>query len=149
MRVYVEKLFQLRNTYPYLCRPVLKVCLLFRCCVKTFLTMFWLCFSETPFKQPTSYWGFALLSNCTPFAYVKVFPLLEVGRTQGVSCVSLSWLAGWPCEMDAGEEVRLDAASYCCSTCDGGDVACRGPTARRGKTRSLSTSSAGSSSEYK
>nr|XP_046252314.1 NAD kinase isoform X2 [Scatophagus argus] len=51
--------------------------------------------------------------------------------------------------MDSGEEVRVEAAPYCCSTCDGGEVTCRSLARRNRKTRSLSTSSAGSSSEYR
>uniref|UniRef100_A0A3Q3X364 NAD(+) kinase n=1 Tax=Mola mola TaxID=94237 RepID=A0A3Q3X364_MOLML len=47
--------------------------------------------------------------------------------------------------MDGGEEVRVEAAPYCRSTCEGGEVAAR----HNRKTRSLSTSSAGSSSEYR
>ncbi|XP_040009711.1 NAD kinase isoform X1 [Xiphias gladius] len=51
--------------------------------------------------------------------------------------------------MDGGEEVRVEAAPYCCSTCDGGEVAGRSLARPNRKTRSLSTSSAGSSSEYR
>ncbi|TKS77230.1 NAD kinase [Collichthys lucidus] len=51
--------------------------------------------------------------------------------------------------MDGVEEVRVEAAPYCCSTCDGGEVSGRSLTRRNKKTRSLSTSSAGSSSEYR
>lgn len=50
--------------------------------------------------------------------------------------------------MDGGEEVRVEAAPYCFSACDGGEVAGRSLTRRNRKTRSLSTSSAGSS-EYR
>ncbi|XP_049610908.1 NAD kinase isoform X1 [Syngnathus scovelli] len=50
--------------------------------------------------------------------------------------------------MDGGEEVRVKAAPYCWSARDGGNIT--GRLARRSKkTRSLSTSSATSSSEYK
>ncbi|KAG7226920.1 hypothetical protein INR49_022215 [Caranx melampygus] len=52
-------------------------------------------------------------------------------------------------EMDGGEEVQVEAAPYCCSTCDGGEVSGRRLARRNRKTRSLSTSSAGSSSEYR
>ncbi|KAM8864235.1 NAD kinase isoform 1-T1 [Spinachia spinachia] len=51
--------------------------------------------------------------------------------------------------MDCGEEVRVEAASYCCSTCDGGEVSGRSLARRSRKTRSLSSSSAGSSSDYR
>ncbi|XP_029910790.1 NAD kinase isoform X1 [Myripristis murdjan] len=51
--------------------------------------------------------------------------------------------------MDSGEEVGVEAAPYCCSTCDGVEVPGRGLALRTRKTRSLSTSSAGSSSEYR
>lgn len=51
--------------------------------------------------------------------------------------------------MDGVKEVRVEAVPYCCSTCDGGEVACRNLARRGRKTRSLSTSSASSSSEYR
>ncbi|XP_045912912.1 NAD kinase isoform X1 [Micropterus dolomieu] len=51
--------------------------------------------------------------------------------------------------MDGAEEVRVEAAPYCCSTCDGGEVAGRSLARRNRKARSLSTSSASSSSEYR
>lgn len=51
--------------------------------------------------------------------------------------------------MDGGKEVRVEAAPYCCSTCDGEEVTCRNLVRRRRKTRSLSTSSASSFSEYR
>ncbi|XP_071752502.1 NAD kinase isoform X3 [Centroberyx gerrardi] len=51
--------------------------------------------------------------------------------------------------MDSGEEVGLEAVPYCCSTCDGGEVPGRSLALRTRKTRSLSTSSAGSSCEYR
>ncbi|XP_053173657.1 NAD kinase isoform X1 [Scomber japonicus] len=51
--------------------------------------------------------------------------------------------------MDGGEEVRVEAVPYCFSACDGGEVSSRSLTRRNKKTRSLSTSSAGSSSEYR
>ncbi|XP_071331422.1 NAD kinase isoform X1 [Trachinotus anak] len=51
--------------------------------------------------------------------------------------------------MDGGEEVQVEAAPYCCSTCDGGEVAGRRLARRNRKARSLSTSSASSSSEYR
>ncbi|KAK5863233.1 hypothetical protein PBY51_000279 [Eleginops maclovinus] len=51
--------------------------------------------------------------------------------------------------MDGGEEVRVEAAPYCCSSCDGGEVKARSLARRSNKkTRSLSTSSASSSSDY-
>ncbi|KAI3357116.1 hypothetical protein L3Q82_015584, partial [Scortum barcoo] len=56
----------------------------------------------------------------------------------------------WLSEMDGADEVRVEAAPYCCSTCEGGgEVAGRSLARRSRKTRSLSTSSAGSSSEYR
>lgn len=51
--------------------------------------------------------------------------------------------------MDGVKEVRVEAAPYCCSTCDGEEVACRNLVQRSRKTRSLSTSSASTSSEYR
>ncbi|XP_035500394.1 NAD kinase isoform X1 [Scophthalmus maximus] len=48
----------------------------------------------------------------------------------------------------AGEEVRVEAAPYSCSTCDGGEVARRSLARRNRKARSLSTSSA-SCAEYR
>lgn len=51
--------------------------------------------------------------------------------------------------MDGVKEVRVEAVPYCCSTCDGGEVTCRNLARRGPKTRSLSTSSASSSSEYR
>lgn len=51
--------------------------------------------------------------------------------------------------MDGGEDVRVEAPLYCCSTCDGGDVSGRNLMRRTRKTRSLSTSSATCSSEYR
>ncbi|KAK5923332.1 hypothetical protein CgunFtcFv8_000312 [Champsocephalus gunnari] len=52
--------------------------------------------------------------------------------------------------MDGGEELRVEAAPYCCSSCDGGEVNARSMARRshKRKTRSLSTSSAGSSTEH-
>ncbi|XP_034000539.1 NAD kinase isoform X1 [Trematomus bernacchii] len=52
--------------------------------------------------------------------------------------------------MDGGEEVRVEAAPYCCSSCDGGEVKARSLARRshKRKTRSLSTSSASSSTEH-
>ncbi|CAG01748.1 unnamed protein product, partial [Tetraodon nigroviridis] len=48
------------------------------------------------------------------------------------------------------KEVRVEAPPYCCSTCEGEEVACGNLARRRRKTRSLSTSSASSSSsEYR
>uniref|UniRef100_A0A3Q1HHX3 NAD(+) kinase n=2 Tax=Anabas testudineus TaxID=64144 RepID=A0A3Q1HHX3_ANATE len=61
----------------------------------------------------------------------------------------VSLLAALLSEMDGGEEVRMDAAPYCCSSCDGGEVAGRSMARRNRKTRSLSTSSASSSFEYR
>lgn len=58
-------------------------------------------------------------------------------------------LAAWLSEMDGGEEVRVEAGPYCCSTWEGGEVAGRSLARRNRKTRSLSTSSAGSSSDYR
>ncbi|KAF1390774.1 hypothetical protein PFLUV_G00061540 [Perca fluviatilis] len=51
--------------------------------------------------------------------------------------------------MDGGEEVRVEAVPYCCSTCDGGEVAGRSLARRNRKTRSLSTSSASTSSDFR
>ncbi|XP_034732468.1 NAD kinase isoform X2 [Etheostoma cragini] len=51
--------------------------------------------------------------------------------------------------MDVGEEVRVEAVPYCCSTCEGGEVAGRSQARRSRKTRSLSTSSASSSSDFR
>ncbi|XP_074536957.1 NAD kinase [Halichoeres trimaculatus] len=51
--------------------------------------------------------------------------------------------------MDGGEEVRVEAAPYCCSTCDGGEVTGHSLVRQNRKTRSLSTSSASSSFEYR
>ncbi|XP_077401268.1 NAD kinase isoform X1 [Vanacampus margaritifer] len=51
--------------------------------------------------------------------------------------------------MDGGEEVRVKASSYCWSTRDGGNITGPRLTRRSKKTRSLSTSSASSSSEYR
>ncbi|XP_042347138.1 NAD kinase isoform X1 [Plectropomus leopardus] len=51
--------------------------------------------------------------------------------------------------MDGGEEMRVGSTPYCCSTCDEGEVNARNLARRNRKARSLSTSSAGSSSEYK
>lgn len=51
--------------------------------------------------------------------------------------------------MDGVKEVRVEAAPYCCSTCDGEEVTCRNLAQRSRKTRSLSTSSASTSSEYR
>ncbi|XP_010794187.1 NAD kinase-like [Notothenia coriiceps] len=60
--------------------------------------------------------------------------------------------------MDRGEELRVEAAPYCCSSCDGGEVNARSMARRSQKrktrslstssARSLSTSSAGSSTEH-
>ncbi|KAJ4934539.1 hypothetical protein JOQ06_007332 [Pogonophryne albipinna] len=52
--------------------------------------------------------------------------------------------------MDSGEELLVEAAPYCCSSCDGGEVNARSMARRshKRKTRSLSTSSAGSSTEH-
>ncbi|KAM8830187.1 NAD kinase isoform 1-T1 [Synchiropus picturatus] len=49
--------------------------------------------------------------------------------------------------MDAGDEVRLDVTPFCC--CDGGDDGIRGLARRNRKARSMSTSSASGSSEYR
>lgn len=62
---------------------------------------------------------------------------------------SCSLFAAKVSEMDGGKEVRVEAAPYCCSTCDGEEVTCRNLVRRRRKTRSLSTSSASSCSEYR
>ncbi|XP_022074858.1 NAD kinase isoform X1 [Acanthochromis polyacanthus] len=51
--------------------------------------------------------------------------------------------------MDGGQEMQVEAAPYCCSTCDGGEVSGRNLARRNRKTRSLSTSSACNSSEYR
>ncbi|XP_029012612.1 NAD kinase isoform X2 [Betta splendens] len=51
--------------------------------------------------------------------------------------------------MDTAEKVPMEAASYCCSTCDGGESASRSRVRRSRKTRSLSTSSASCSFEYR
>uniref|UniRef100_A0A672H2S3 NAD(+) kinase n=1 Tax=Salarias fasciatus TaxID=181472 RepID=A0A672H2S3_SALFA len=52
--------------------------------------------------------------------------------------------------MDGGQEVRLEAAPYCFSTCDGGaEVSGHGLTRRNKKTRSLSASAATTSWEYR
>ncbi|KAM6982197.1 NAD kinase isoform 1-T1 [Tautogolabrus adspersus] len=51
--------------------------------------------------------------------------------------------------MDCGEEVRVETAPYCCSNCDGGEVTGHSLVLQNRKTRSLSTSSAGCSSEYR
>uniref|UniRef100_UPI0037E84CDF NAD kinase isoform X2 n=1 Tax=Semicossyphus pulcher TaxID=241346 RepID=UPI0037E84CDF len=51
--------------------------------------------------------------------------------------------------MDGGEEVRVEAAPYCCSTCDGGEISSHSLARHNRKTRSLSTSSASSSLEYR
>ncbi|XP_040049279.1 NAD kinase isoform X2 [Gasterosteus aculeatus] len=51
--------------------------------------------------------------------------------------------------MDRGEEVRVEAAPYCCSTCDGGEASGRSLARRSRKTRSLSSCSAASSSDYR
>ncbi|XP_041860656.1 NAD kinase isoform X1 [Melanotaenia boesemani] len=51
--------------------------------------------------------------------------------------------------MDGGQEVRVEAAPYSCSTCDGGEVAGRSLVRRNKKIRSLSTSSANSCSEFR
>uniref|UniRef100_H3D004 NAD(+) kinase n=1 Tax=Tetraodon nigroviridis TaxID=99883 RepID=H3D004_TETNG len=54
------------------------------------------------------------------------------------------------CVMAGVKEVRVEAPPYCCSTCEGEEVACGNLARRRRKTRSLSTSSASSSSsEYR
>ncbi|XP_056130138.1 NAD kinase isoform X1 [Lampris incognitus] len=51
--------------------------------------------------------------------------------------------------MDSGEEVGVEAVSYCCATCENREVSSRSLVLRTRKTRSLSTSSATSSSEYR
>ncbi|XP_076022590.1 NAD kinase isoform X1 [Genypterus blacodes] len=51
--------------------------------------------------------------------------------------------------MDSGEKVGGEATPYCCSACDGGDFANHNLARHYRKTRSLSASSAGSSSEYR
>ncbi|KAM9341808.1 NAD kinase isoform 1-T1 [Pholidichthys leucotaenia] len=51
--------------------------------------------------------------------------------------------------MDGGPEVRVEAAPYCCSTCDGEEVSGRKLLRKNRKARSLSTSSAGSSFEFR
>ncbi|CAM9124389.1 unnamed protein product, partial [Lampetra planeri] len=51
--------------------------------------------------------------------------------------------------MDGGEDIRVESASYCCSTWDGGEVSSRGLLRRNKKIRSLSTSSASSLSDYR
>ncbi|TNN48921.1 NAD kinase [Liparis tanakae] len=52
--------------------------------------------------------------------------------------------------MDGGEEVRMEAAPHCCSTCDGGgEVAGRSLARRSKKPRSQSTSAASSSCDYR
>uniref|UniRef100_A0A1A7X8B7 NAD(+) kinase n=1 Tax=Iconisemion striatum TaxID=60296 RepID=A0A1A7X8B7_9TELE len=51
--------------------------------------------------------------------------------------------------MDGGPEVRKEAAPYCCATCEGGEVPGLSVARRYTKSRSLSTSSACSYSEYR
>lgn len=51
--------------------------------------------------------------------------------------------------MEGRQEVRVKAAPYCCSTCDGGEVSGRNLIRRNRKVRSLSTSSASTSFEYR
>ncbi|XP_067381856.1 NAD kinase isoform X2 [Channa argus] len=51
--------------------------------------------------------------------------------------------------MDGGEEVRVETTPYCCPTCDGGEVTGHSRVRRNRKTRSLSTSAASSSLEYR
>lgn len=55
----------------------------------------------------------------------------------------------WLCEMEGGKDVRVESAPYSCSTCDGGEVPARNLTRRNRKVRSLSTSSASTSFEYR
>lgn len=58
-------------------------------------------------------------------------------------------LAALLSEMDGGEEVQMETAPYCRSTCDGGEVAGRSLARCNRKTRSLSASSASSSFEHR
>ncbi|KAM6925599.1 NAD kinase isoform 1-T1 [Xenentodon cancila] len=51
--------------------------------------------------------------------------------------------------MDSRQEMRLEPAPFCCSTCDGGEVSGHTLARRNKKTRSLSTSSATSYSEFR
>ncbi|CAI5646884.1 NAD kinase isoform X1 [Oreochromis niloticus] len=66
-------------------------------------------------------------------------------RKPVIGCLPPAWL----CEMEGGKDVRVESAPYCCSTCDGGEVPARNLIRRSRKVRSLSTSSASTSFEYR